>query len=175
MKYKVANDELGLKHKSGLYCFLPYERIDKDKKAVFKCGMTTQDFADRIEHYHTYYPLGVYMCFFLSHARIKRGQNKDHVIRDMEKDLFDEIVKQNGKRMKFTTRPSPAWDFKSEWFYTRFSQLSKAFQNVADKYEGSKLYDYDVDDINKNFEKNMKTKKKNMLPRSSILFKKKID
>ena len=36
MKYTVANDELKLKHKSGLYCFLPYERLDKSKKAVFK-------------------------------------------------------------------------------------------------------------------------------------------
>ena len=46
MKYTVANNELNLGGKNGLYCFLPYERSDDKKTAIFKCGMTTQDFAD---------------------------------------------------------------------------------------------------------------------------------
>lgn len=41
-----------------------YLRLDTDKKAVIKCGMTTQDFF-RIENYDSYYPLGVYMRSFL--------------------------------------------------------------------------------------------------------------
>ena len=40
MKYTVANNELNLGGKNGLYCFLPYERLDDIKKAIFKCGMT---------------------------------------------------------------------------------------------------------------------------------------
>ena len=77
MKYTVANNELNLGGKNGLYRFLPYERLDDEKKAILKCGMTTQDFADRLENYHSYYPMGVYMCFFLSPARMKRGQDKE--------------------------------------------------------------------------------------------------
>ena len=76
MKYTVANNELNLGGKNGLYCFLPYERLDDEKKAIFKCGMTTQDFVDRLENYHSYHPMGVYMCFFLSPAWIKRSQDK---------------------------------------------------------------------------------------------------
>ena len=30
MKYTVANNELNLGGKNGLYCFLPYERLDDD-------------------------------------------------------------------------------------------------------------------------------------------------
>ena len=69
MKYTVANNELNLGDKNGLYRFLPYERLYDEKKAISKCAMTTQDFADRLESYHSYYPMGVYMCFFLSPAR----------------------------------------------------------------------------------------------------------
>ena len=54
MKYTVANNELNLGGKNGLYCFLPYEKLDDKKKAIFKCGMTTQDFADRLENYHSF-------------------------------------------------------------------------------------------------------------------------
>lgn len=66
MKYTVVNDELRLKPESGLYCFLPYERLDGEKKAVFKVGLTSQDISNRIEQNHSYYPTGVYMVFFLS-------------------------------------------------------------------------------------------------------------
>ena len=106
MKYTVANNELDLGGKNGLYCFLPYERLDDIKKAIFKCGMTTQDFADRLENYHSYSPMGVYMCFFLSPARMKRGQDKEKTIREMERLLFDCVEEAGGKRMKFPTRPS---------------------------------------------------------------------
>lgn len=58
-KGNALHDVLKIKGKSGIYCLLPYEQLYKQKKAVFKVGMTTRDFADRIEEYHTYYPLGV--------------------------------------------------------------------------------------------------------------------
>jgi hypothetical protein len=160
MKYTVANDELNLKGKSGLYCFLPYERLDKSKRAIFKCGMTTQEFAARIENYHSYYPLGVYMCFFLSPPRMKRGQDKDKTIREMERILFQKIQDVGGKRMQFPSRPTQKWDYSSEWFYTSFSELSDAFESVSDLYAGSKLEQFDSTEFNKNFEKNMKSKHK---------------
>ena len=36
IKHNVLYDELKIKGKSGIYCFLPYEQLDKQKKAVFK-------------------------------------------------------------------------------------------------------------------------------------------
>ena len=160
MKYTIANDELQLKGKSGVYCFLPYERLDKSKKAVFKCGMTTQDFAARIENYHSFYPLGVYMCYFLTVPKLKRGQDKETVIREMEKCLFRCIDEEGGKRLKFPSRPTIQWDYNSEWFYTNFSVLDDAFEKVSDLYPGSKLYKYDGSEIEKNYKKNMKSKHK---------------
>ena len=160
MKYTVANNELNLGGKNGLYCFLPYERLDHEKKAIFKCGMTTQDFADRLVNYHSYYPMGVYMCFFLSPARMKRGQDKEKTIREMERLLFDCVEEAGGKRMKFPTRPSSKWDFSSEWFYTSFSELSDAFEKVRGAYPGSTLQHFNSSQINKNYKKNMKAKDK---------------
>ena len=158
MKYTVANDELKLKGKSGVYCFLPYERLDKSKKAIFKCGMTTQDFAARIENYHSFYPLGVYMCFFLTVPKLKRGQEKETVIREMEKSLFRYIDEEGGKRLKFPSRPTIKWDYNSEWFYTNFGVLDSAFEKVSDLYPGSKLYKYDDSEIENNYKNNMKSK-----------------
>ena len=83
MKYTVANNKLIFGGKNELYCFLPHEWLDDRKKAIFKCGMTTQDFADRPENYHSYYPMGVYMCFFLTPARTKWGNDKKKTIKEM--------------------------------------------------------------------------------------------
>ena len=160
MKYTIANDELQLKGKSGVYCFLPYERLDKSKKSVFKCGMTSRDFTTRLENYHSFYPLGVYMCFFLTVPKLKRGQEKETVIREMEKSLFRCIDEEGGKRLKFPSRPTIKWDYNSEWFYTNFSVLDSAFEKISELYPGSKLYKYDDSDIEKNYKNNMKSKHK---------------
>ena len=53
-KYNVAHDELFLKGKNGLYCLLPFEKLDNKKKAIFKVGMTSQDVATRIETIFTF-------------------------------------------------------------------------------------------------------------------------
>ena len=100
------------------------------------------------------------MCFFLSPARMKRGQDKEKTIREMERLLFDCVEEAGGKRMKFPTRPSSKWDFSSEWFYTSFSELSDAFDQVHDAYPGSTLQQFNSSQINKNHKKNMKAKDK---------------
>ena len=48
-KHTVLRDELKVKG-GGIYCFLPYERLDKHKKAVFKIGLAI-DFNQRTENY----------------------------------------------------------------------------------------------------------------------------
>ena len=157
MKYTVANNELNLKNKCGLYCFLPYETLDHKKRAVFKCGLTTQEFAGRIENYHSYYPLGVYMCFFLSPARMKRNQDKNKTIREMEQILFQYIQDEGGKRLQFPSRPTQKWDYSSEWFYTSFDELGAAFEKVSNLYPGSKLTKFDSSELDKNYKSNMKS------------------
>lgn len=61
-KVTILNDELKIKG-GGLYCYMPFEKLDKHKKAVFKIGLAI-DFNSRTEIYHTYYPNGVYMVAF---------------------------------------------------------------------------------------------------------------
>jgi hypothetical protein len=105
------------------------------------------EFATRIEQYHGAFPMGVYLVMFLS-------ATKDNNIRLMEKDLFRELVKLGGKRIRFETRLKPA-----ERFYCDFNQLSTAFRNIRDKHPGSVLDQYHLGKINKQGEKNMNSKK----------------
>lgn len=154
-KYNVAHDELFLKGKNGLYCLLPFERLDEEKKAVFKVGMTSQDLASRIENYHTYYPLGLYVCFFLSYPRLKKGQDRNALYFGMEKKLIQYLKDSGGRMLVYPSRPSK----KSEWFYTSYKELQIAFEKVQAEY-GGELSEYSLDGINKNYRTNMKVKNK---------------
>ena len=163
MKYTVANDDLKLKGKNGIYCFLPYEELDKNKKAVFKVGMTTQDFANRIENYHSDYPMGVYMVFFLSFKRTPYATDADKKIeRDtfklIEKNLFKLIVKNGGEMLKFPSRPGRSWLFPSEWFYTNEKTLKISFEEIHKQYGGT-LIPFHLDDIANNFKNNINDKR----------------
>jgi T5orf172 domain len=154
-KYNVCHDELFLKGKNGLYCLLPFERLDSNKKAMFKVGMTSQDVASRIENYHTYYPLGLYIVFFLAYPRIKKGQDKLTLYRKMEKDLIINLKENGSQMMIFPSRPSK----RSEWFYCTFLDLQTAFRQVQADY-GGVLHEFSLDGINKQYDTIMKNKKK---------------
>jgi hypothetical protein len=158
VKHNVLHDELKIKGKSGIYCFLPYEQLDKQKKAVFKIGMTSRDFTDRIEEYHTYYPLGVYMCLFLTFQGMKPVPKKDQRkhFEKIEQDVFNAIQKHNGKRLKFPSRPGKKWDYNNaEWVYASYDQIRQAFEDVQEEYSGT-LYEYNLDGINAEYRKNMR-------------------
>lgn len=154
-KYNVCHDELFLKRKNGLYCLLPFEKLDSKKKSVFKIGMTSQDLASRIENYHTYYPLGLYVCFFLSYPRIQRGYDKNKIYREMEKKLIRNLKETDAKTVQFPSRPSN----KSEWFYSSWDDLQIAFRQVQMEY-GGVLHEFSLDGINKQYDSIMKNKNK---------------
>jgi T5orf172 domain len=149
-KYNVSHDELFLKGRSGLYCLLPFERLDENKSAVFKVGRTSQDLASRIENYHTYYPLGLYITFFLAYPRLKKGQDRGKLHRDMERQLMDNLKATNAKNLIYPSRLK-----KSEWFYTNWKDLQTAFRQVQAEY-GGLLHEFHLDGINKRFENDMK-------------------
>lgn len=157
-KGNVLHDELKIKGKSGVYAFLPYEQLDRQKKAVFKVGMTSRDFADRIEEYHTYYPLGVYMCLFLTFQGMKPVPKKDQRkhFEKIEQDVFTAIQKHKGKRLKFPSRPGKKWDYNdAEWVYATYDQIRQAFEDVQEEYKGE-LFEYNLDGINAEYRKNMR-------------------
>jgi hypothetical protein len=149
-KYNVAHDELFLEGRSGLYCLLPFERLDENKSAVFKVGRTSQDLASRIENYHTYYPLGLYITFFLAYPRLKKGQDRGKLHRDMERQLMDNLKKTDAKNLIYPSRLK-----KSEWYYTSIKDLQTAFRQVQAEY-GGLLHEFHLDGINKRFENDMK-------------------
>jgi hypothetical protein len=166
-KYNVCHNELFLKGRNGLYCLLPFEKLDTKKKA------TSQDLASRIENYHTFFPLGLYVVFFLAYPRLKRGQDRGEdfgknqkinrngnavsleLHRGMEKSLITNLKETNAKMLLFPSRPSQ----KSEWFYTNFNDLQTAFRQVQVEY-GGVLHEFSLDEINENYKTIMKTKKK---------------
>ena len=51
-KVSALRDEMKLPG-SGMYSFLPFENIDKNKSAVYKIGMTEKHIYERLEQYHT--------------------------------------------------------------------------------------------------------------------------
>lgn len=154
-KYTVAHNELYLKGKNGLYCLLPFERLDNKKKAIFKVGRTSQDVASRIENYHTYYPLGLYICFFLSYPEVNEGEDEMKVYREMEKKLITYLKETDAKMLIFPSRPSK----RSEWFYTDYDDLQTAFRRVQIEYGGT-LHEFTIEGINKKYDTMMKNKKK---------------
>jgi T5orf172 domain len=154
-KYNVAHNELFLKGKNGLYCLLPFEKLDSNKKAIFKVGMTSQDVASRLENYHTYYPLGLYLCFFLSYPRLKKDQDRMKLYKEMEKKLITYLKESDAKMMVFPSRPSK----RSEWFYTNYDDLQNSFRQVQSEY-GGVLHEFSLDGINKQYDTIMKNKKK---------------
>ena len=161
-KYNVLHDELKIRGRSGIYCFLPYETVDKEGKAVFKIGMTTRDFAVRIEEYHTYYPLGVYMCLFLTFQGMKpvpKADRKKHH-ETIERAVFEAVAAHHGKRLKFPSRPGRKGNYdKAEWVYASFEQIRDAFDDVRQIYGGT-LEAFNLDGLERNYQTNMQHKHK---------------
>jgi hypothetical protein len=96
-KYTVIRDELKLKG-GGLYCFMPFEKLDANNKAVFKIGLAL-DLSNRTENYHTYFPLGVYMVAFLNEipARkylrsMKKNMTTKELYLEIETFIFNTII-----------------------------------------------------------------------------------
>lgn len=182
-KYKVIYDldDFPLKkNEGGLYSILPYERLDKHKKALFKVGLA-DSFDKRFEQYHTYYPLGFYYKNLLASPNKLKENFKVNAVGDdgkrpspqqreqarksstikyyknIEKSIFHDIEEHGGKMLKTTTRIKNADERggDSEWFYTNEKTLDTAFSNAFKKYGGKNL-ENNLNNINKNAEKNKK-------------------
>ena len=181
MKFKVIHDIEDFPVRAtdgGLYAILPYEKLDKDKKALFKVGLA-DNFDRRFESYHTYYPLGFYYKNLLlnpnkqlNEVRKKTNEQfkKTHKGRptpeqrealkkttriknylSAEKSVFRDIKELGGQQLRTTTRVKNANETggESEWFYTNQETLDKAFAKANKEY-GGKLLATHLNDINKN-------------------------
>jgi hypothetical protein len=148
-KWSVIRDELNIKG-GGVYCFFPFEKLDKNKKGIFKVGMTN-DFNKRVDGgYHTYFPLGVYLEAFLIEPplpRVTRANVKNRLVKDrkddhfkiIEKFIFERLVHNGGKQIFASTRSQNAGDDgkgSTEWFYASEEQIHESFRDAEEKFGG---------------------------------------
>jgi hypothetical protein len=133
-KNSVIKDELKL-HGSGLYCFLPFENSDKNGKSVYKIGLTIKQVHERVEQYHSYFPMGVYVvCALLAPTKLKRKRTQTVYYQEIEEYLFDEVERHGGNFVYSTTRIKKGG--KTEWVYANETIIHEAFDEAAIKYGG---------------------------------------
>ena len=159
-KVNVIEDELEVRG-AGIYCIMPYEKTDDKKKALFKIGMATKSFYERIDNYHTYFPLGVYICAFLKNPTVPKTQTKATFYLQVEKYIMNALEKtDNAERIYSTARVKNANVDKkgqTEWFYTDELSIKNIFTEANELY-GGELILYSIKDINKIYSKSIKKK-----------------
>jgi hypothetical protein len=163
-KKNVIEDELGIRG-AGLYCIMPYERLDSSDKCVFKIGMTAQSFKSRIEIYHSYYPLGVYMVCFLKNPPVRNSGFRKRVTLylHIERWIMEQLKNIRGTYQLTSTARIKNLNVNSEgeteFFYSSEKHIHDIFERAKSKF-GGELIIYNLDGINDTYEKNMKTNKK---------------
>ena len=145
---KVIKDILNIKG-GGVYCYLPFEKLDDEGNAVFKIGMAI-DFTQRTGAYHSYFPLGVYLVAFLINPEMKVTRfdtvksSKTSFYKKIEKQVIDYIIKNGGQRIYTSTRvlqPNEDNYGSSEWIYANETVIHEAFIKAQEEHGGrTELY-----------------------------------
>lgn len=144
-KHSVFEDELHLKHPNGgIYCFLPFNSFDKNKKSIFKIGMTTKALRYRGDGYHTYFPMGVATIAYLENPSKGIGsQARKAFYEKIEKFIIEKIIESGGYQIKTTAKYSN--EGKTEWVYTDLDTIIEAFEMAHYEYGGTGDQ-FDLDD-----------------------------
>ena len=133
--------EMGI-NDDGVYCIFPFSGLDIHNKGIFKIGITSNSFQQRLDNqYHTYFVGGFYYCAFLRKP-IKNGiPNNDLAkhYKEIEKFIFTNI--KNAKRISCNARLNQT----SEWFYTNQKHINAIFLKAYSIYGGT-LQLYDLND-----------------------------
>jgi len=129
---------------SGVYCFFPFDSLDKNKKGVFKIGMTGH-FDKRIRGYHTYLPQGMYYkCFLRNPSLKKEGMDTYSYYVKIEKEIFRKIKELGGEVIEMETRKVNNGE--TEWIYASEKIIEAAFDLAYEKY-GGKHTDLEIGDL----------------------------
>jgi len=121
---------------SGIYCFFPFDSLDKHKKGVFKIGMTG-NFDKRIRSYHTYLPQGMYYVAFLKNPSLKKnGMDTYEYYVKIEKEIFENVKAFGGEVIKMDIRKHNNGE--TEWIYANEKMIEKAFDLAYIKYGGKR-------------------------------------
>ena len=135
--------ELNLEQDSGVYCIFPFSKFDDVRKGVFKIGITTKGYDERLtSHYHSYFPRGFYYCCFL------RNLDREHKLSTLElKKLYSKIEKFIFKNIKNAQRIDCDIRFSntSEWFYTSQEDIFEVFDLAQQSFNGD-VEKYEITD-----------------------------
>lgn len=154
-KHDVVRDELELRG-GGVYCVMPYESKDKKKRCIFKIGMTSKSFSQRIDQYNSYYPLGVYLVSFLQSPPVKGSghRKKKPLYLEIERFVMDKIIEKGGYQIHSTARirnMNEDFEGETEFFYTSEKVIRDSFKQAFNTYKGQ-LHQYTLDEINDRYE-----------------------
>jgi len=163
-KYSVFRDELDIKHKNGgIYCFMAFEYLDKNKKAIFKIGQTTRPLEKRGDSYHTYFPMGVSTIANLENPTKDLKNKTDVEVRKkhyekIEKFIMNYIIGEKGGYQIISTAKSRD-NGKTEWVYTDLASIHEAFQDAEEEFGGTlKAYHLDDEEYNELRKKKLRDK-----------------
>ena len=121
--------------KSGVYCIMPFSSLDKNKKAVYKIGISAgESFYNRLERdYHTYYPMGFFYSNFLENpSKLRKKRSNLVYYREIEKFIFDNIKDE----IKIKSNARINLDKQTEWIYCDSDALKTVFDKANKKYGG---------------------------------------
>ena len=126
--------EMDIEKDSGVYCIYPFSNFDNKGKGVFKIGITTKEYDERLtSHYHSYFPRGFYYCCFLRELDKTNTLTQKETAKlytKIEKFIFKNI--KNSKRIDCDVRFSKT----SEWFYTSQKDIFDVFDLAQKEFEG---------------------------------------
>ena len=117
---------------SGIYCFFPFERLDKDGIGAFKIGNTSQTFQERLSSYHTYFIHGVYVIGFIK-VYEKRGKERPihfkSILNIIESWVLDRIGLDGGEVLYDKRR---TWKRgQSEWVISSIGNIQNVFKKAV--------------------------------------------
>ena len=96
----------------GVYCYYPYDNLDAKKYGIFKIGMT-ENFKDRVDHYHTALPAGVYFKAFLENPNINPFGKEVITMRQylmrVEKEIHQYIIAKGGASSFYGYSEKECW------------------------------------------------------------------
>lgn len=166
-KISVIRDDFKIKnHTGGLYCILPYEKLDKEGKAIFKLGYAI-DLHKRMENYLTSYPLGVYIPVILENPSFGREKvlrkyvlTEKQYYSQIENFITKKMIAYGATNIYSHTRVqhlNENNEGRTEWFYANVEMITKSFKDAKAKYGGI-MHERSLKGINTIANKNKKLK-----------------
>ena len=102
-------------HKGGIFCYMPYDALDKYEKSIFKID-TSNNIEQKIHDLQQYYPSG----FFVIAILVLQNKSK-RMHENLQKIVLKRLINQGGK---IQTKFEKGWICLEKSIHDAFSKLS---------------------------------------------------